>query len=119
MDYGRFCSEVLKLNPKIRFAAVCDMTGKILCQTRRRGTNGLLSREATKLSLSQGIVRWSTRKSLEREIGKAKYAMAEYEKIKRISMAIDDNHVLFISTDVKGDHNEIIDSIGDLIAKLK
>jgi hypothetical protein len=28
MDYGKLCQEILNLDPKIRFAGVCDNTGE-------------------------------------------------------------------------------------------
>jgi hypothetical protein len=28
MDYGKLCKEILDLDPKIRFAGVCDDTGE-------------------------------------------------------------------------------------------
>ena len=47
--------------------------------------------------------------------GKGKYAMAEYEKIKRITFPLENSHLLLITTDVKADHEKIITSILSLL----
>jgi len=54
---------------------------------------------------------WKTRSQLANKIGKGKYVLAEYEKIKRITMPLDDNHILYITTEVNADHDKIIKSV--------
>lgn len=48
------------------------------------------------------------------KIGMGKYVLAEYEKIKRITMPLDENHILYITTEVSTDHDKIINAIGKL-----
>jgi hypothetical protein len=43
--------------------------------------------------------------------GKGKYAMAEYEKIKRKSIPLDADHLILPTTEVAAGHLEIINSI--------
>ena len=53
------------------------------------------------------------------KLGKARYAMAEYEKTKRITVPLDDPHLLLlVSTEVEADHVKIIDNILKLKTKL-
>ena len=40
--------------------------------------------------------------------------LAEYEKIKRITMPMGDNHILYVTTEVKADHSSLIDGIRKL-----
>jgi hypothetical protein len=44
-------------------------------------------------------------------LGKGKFVLAEYEKIKRISMPLDEDHLLYITTEVGCDALSIIDKI--------
>jgi hypothetical protein len=111
MDYGKLCKDILDLNPKIRFAGVCDDTGEIKYGGQRQGVNNLLSSEETKRSNLQALARWSLRNSLAPKIGKGKYAMAEYEKIKRITVPLENYHLLLITTEIEADHGKIIDSV--------
>jgi len=48
-------------------------------------------------------------------IGKARYAMEEYEKVKQITMPLEDEHLLLISTEVDANHGTIIESAIQLI----
>jgi hypothetical protein len=42
---------------------------------------------------------------------RGKYAMAEYEKIKRITFPLKENHLLLVTTEVDADHGKIIRDI--------
>ena len=108
MDYGKLCKEILDLDSKIRFAGVCDDTGETKFGGQREGVKNLLSSEETKRSNLQALARWALRNALSPKVGKGKYAMAEYEKIKRITIPLDDDHLLLITTEVEADHAQII-----------
>jgi hypothetical protein len=116
MDYGKVCREILNLDPKIRFAGVCDDTGETKFGGQREGVKNLLSPEETKKSNLQALARWGLRNTLSTKVGKGRYAMAEYEKVKRITIPLDDNsHLLLVSTEVNADHDRIIDKVLKLI----
>jgi hypothetical protein len=55
------------------------------------------------------------RNSLASKIGKGRYAMAEYEKIKRITFPLENQHLLLITTEVNADHSKIIDGVLKLL----
>ena len=50
MEYRKLCQEILNLDPKIRFAGVCDDTGETKFGGQREGVKNLLSPEETKKS---------------------------------------------------------------------
>jgi hypothetical protein len=109
MDYGRICKEILDLDPKIRYVGVCDDTGGTKYGGQREGVKNLLSPEETKKSNLQALARWSLRNTLSSKVGKGRYAMAEYEKVKRITIPLENNsHLLLITTEVNADHDRII-----------
>ena len=111
MDFDRLCKDILGLESKIRFAGVCDDSGEIKYGGQREGVTNLLSPDETKRSNLQAIARWALRSSLSLKVGKGKYAMSEYEKIKRITFPLDENHLLLVTTEVDADHNKIISDI--------
>jgi hypothetical protein len=116
MDYGKLCKEILDLDPKIRFAGVCDDTGETKFGGQREGIKNLLSPEETKRSNLQALARWALRNSLSPKVGKGKYAMAEYEKVKRITIPLEDNsHLLLVTTEVNADHSGVIDQVLKLV----
>ena len=76
MEFSKLCQKIMALDPKVRFAGICDDTGEILY---------------------------------------GKYAMAEYEKIKRVTVPLDNEHLLLVTTEVDVDHGKIISSILKLV----
>jgi hypothetical protein len=117
MDYDKLCKDILELDQNVRFAGVSDDTGEIRYGGQRQGISNLLSSEETKRSNLQALARWSLRNSLAPKIGKGKYAMAEYERIKRITFPLEDYHLLLITTEVNADHGKIINKVLDMIKK--
>jgi hypothetical protein len=112
MDYGKLCKEILSVDPKVRYAGVCDDTGETKYGGQREGVKNLLSSEETKKSNLQALARWALRNTLSPKIGKGRYAMAEYEKIKRITIPLEDNnHLVLITTEVDVNHDRIIDHV--------
>jgi hypothetical protein len=57
------------------------------------------------------MARWGLRNSLSPKVGKGKYAMAEYEKIKRITFPLDVDHLLLVTTETNADHVSIISNV--------
>ena len=98
MDYDNLCKAVIDIDSKIRFAGICDESGEIKYGGQREGVADMLSSEETRKSNLQALARWGLRNSLSSKIGRGKYAMAEYEKIKRITIPLDDDHLLLITT---------------------
>jgi hypothetical protein len=108
MDYDNLCKAVMDIDAKIRFSGICDETGEIKYGGQREGVENILSNDETRKSNLQALARWGLRNSLASKIGRGKYAMAEYEKIKRITIPLDDDHLLLITTEVQADHGKII-----------
>ena len=117
MDYDKLCKDVLSLAPDIRFAGVCDETGEIKYGGHREDVTNLLSSEETKRSNLQALARWGLRNSLASKIGRGKYAMAEYEKIKRITFPLENHHLLLITTEIGADHTKVIDGVLQLLGR--
>lgn len=115
MDYNRICQDILNIDPKIRFAGICDETGETKYGGMREGLNSLLSPQESQKSNLLAVGRWGLRKSLVNKTGKGVYAMTEYEKLKRITIPINEDHLLVVTTEVEADHNKIIKNILDII----
>lgn len=111
MDYKQFYEEMMKFDPTIRLITICDLNGKIMHSDHRQGVQNLLSPEESKKSLELAINAWKIRNELAPKIGKGRYVLAEYEKIKRITMPLGDNHVLYMTTEVDSDHAKIMDKV--------
>jgi hypothetical protein len=115
MDYSKLCKNIFELDPKIRFAGVCDDSGQIKYGGQRNGIKNILSPEETRKSNLQALARWGLRNSLSPKTGKGRYAMAEYEKIKRITVPLGNDRLLLVTTEIEANHTQIIQNILNLV----
>src|ERR671927_1972985 len=114
MDYKRIYNDIMNMDPKVRLVTICDNDGNIMCSVHREGVKNLLTPEESKKSLELAVNSWKTRSSLAPKIGKGKYVLAEYEKIKRITMPLGDEHLIYITTEPEADHSKINDTVRTL-----
>jgi hypothetical protein len=115
MDYDKLCADIRDLDPKIRFVGVCNGSGEIKYGGLGEGMTTLLSADETKRSNILAIERWKLHNALAPKIGKVRYAMEEYEKIKQFTIGLEANHLMLISTEVDAEHSRIIESSIKLI----
>ena len=111
--------DIINIDPKIRLVTICDANGQIMYSRHREGVQNLLSKEESKKSLELAMTSWKVRGELADKIGKGRYVLAEYEKIKRLTMPFGDELLLYITTEVEADHSRIYDSIRKLESGLK
>jgi hypothetical protein len=109
--------DIVNIDPNIRLVTICDVEGKMMYSRHRQGVKNLLSSEESKESLEMAMTAWRIRSKLAPKIGKGKYVLAEYEKIKRITIPLGDNHLLYITTEPEADHSNIINRIHSLEAE--
>ncbi len=117
MDYEKLCSQIFEIDPKIRFVAVYDFWAERIAGGMREGLDSHLEEKITVNSVNQALLRWKSRKTMEEWIGKTKYAMAEYEKVKRFTFYFNEDELLLISTEPNVDNEFIIKSIKKLITE--
>ncbi len=117
MDYENFCSQILKADPKIRFASVFDQWAKRVGGGMRNGMKSLLSEHMENELVNLSIIDWKARKKTAKMLGKTKYSMAEYDTIKRFSFYLGDDHLLLVSTEKDSDTNVVVDKIIELYHK--
>ena len=111
--------DIMSIDPKIRLVTICDTNGNIIFYRHRQGVQNLLSNDESKKSLEMAMYSWKVREGLSDKIGKGMYVLAEYEKIKRITMPFGDDLLLYLTTEVEADHSNIYDRIRRLEAGLK
>jgi len=110
MNFQKTHSDIMNLDPKIRMVTICDISGKIMFSDHKPGITNLLTPDESKKSLEMAVNAWKTRSQLANKIGKGHFVLAEYDKIKRITMPLGE-HLLYITTDVDADHSRILDGI--------
>lgn len=110
MDYQKLCDNLMKVDKNIRFAVVLSPYGEKIAGGFRPSVDSFLSPDEIKMSLFYAGQRWDTRTHLEHRIGKAKYSITVYEKIKQFTLPVDAKHLLLMSTEINADHDTIIEN---------
>lgn len=111
-DYEKFCDEVFKVDKDIRFVGIFDRRFRLL--RMRKGVQSLLTGEETQNSILDTASRWRTRQGLAKKLGDPLYALAEYKKVKRITIPINDEGLILVSTELSVNHEIIMKKIIDL-----
>jgi hypothetical protein len=83
--------------PSSRVAIICDPEGVILWNSIRDNTTSYFSMDETKESLKRSIKSWQEREKLSAKIGNGKYEIVAYDKIKRITVPLPNERLLFVS----------------------
>ncbi len=109
-DEGKLVSMILEANKYVRYACICDSEGNMLWNSRRNDIQSLISIEDTKESLKMALENWKKRDKITEKIGRGKYAIVGYEKLKRVTIPLRNNHMLYVH--VEGDKPEYI---GDMM----
>ena len=111
MDYAKFCSQILDSDSKIRFATVFDEWSVKVGGGMRKGVESLLSERASKELVNLATLDWKSRKDMAKWLGKTKYTLAEYDKVKRFSFYLGDDYLLLLSVEKDVDTNKIVDDV--------
>ena len=109
MDSKELYGKIMEIDPKIRFTTITGKDGKIEYTGHREGVSNVLTPDESKKSLQQAVNSWNARNDLSDKIGEGKYVLAEYSKIKRITIPMGSEHLIYLTTDVDADHTKIID----------
>ena len=98
-QHEKLLDMLMDFNPLVRFTAVCTHDGEIEWSSQRDDVSNIVPLEETKSSIKRAAESWKARKELsENGTGRGMYTITAYEKIKRITIPMDDDHILFIST---------------------
>jgi hypothetical protein len=108
MDFEHLLDRVMDLDDNIRYARICDMEGNVVCSRKRQGVVNLLTEEETRESLKYSVNSWKVRNHLAHKIGKGRYVLAVYEKLRRVTLPLGENHLLLVSIDNKGGQMDIL-----------
>lgn len=85
----------MDFNEDVRFAAVADSDGQILWNSQRDGLKNLVSPSETKQTMMRALHGWKENANAKNYLGSGLYSISSYEKIKRISIPLDNGKLLF------------------------
>ncbi len=111
MQVSTVAAKILKMSPSIRYVTIASLNGKLLFSAHRRTVKTNLSKSESRQSLLMAARGWKQRKSLAKKIGRCKYVIAEYDRVKRITLPAGKNHLLYITTSPTANHSTLIKRI--------
>lgn len=114
MEAQALAEKLLKISKSVRFVTVCDMNGKLVFSAHPKSVKSKVSPKESKKSLVSAARAWKTRKELSRKLGQCKYVLAEYDKVKRLTMPAGRNHLLYVTTSPNFDHNKVVRKVRQL-----
>ena len=109
------CGDILNLSPKIRFVEII-YKDKTFTKIRPE-LDVFLTAKETEESIEGALVRWETRRKLADKLGEPVYAMAQYKKVKRITIPINHDGLILVSMDSTGFHEVLLKEIIEIKEK--
>ena len=117
MDYNSLNSDIIKLNPKIRYSGVYQ-TGSIqVWEKIQKGITRYFDKEKTNDTLIHAYMRWRTRQHDSEVIGQPMYSITKYAKINRLTIPANNKALLMVNSEPDLELQDLIDDIIKLIAK--
>ena len=118
-EYYKLYESIMSLDPKVRFVSIINSQGQIVYGGQRQGIENYLTPLDQQLSIKHALDSWRLRTQFADQIGVSKYAMAEYEKIKRFTVPIDQNNLLYITTETEVEQGLFVKNVLKLVESFK
>jgi len=111
------CNSIFEIDEKIRFVGMIDQMGKLIVGDMKKGTPSLEKNDGSiRLYLGYAINN-VLRRDFDNVFGKVLYTFSEREKIKLLTIPIEEN-LLLVSIDKLADHDKLINKILDTVKKM-
>ena len=109
-DLQGLCKDILESDRSIRFVGISDKMGKQIASSYRAELVPLLTPIEIEMSAIEPVLRMKTRKDFESKLGKPIYTFTLYEKIKRVTITLENKEypILMASFDLEANHDNII-----------
>ena len=118
-QYYKLSENILNLDAGVRFVTILGNQGQVVYGGSKQGIENYLDPHDQRLSAEHILRSWKIRKEFEDAIGKTKFSMTQYEKIKRYTIPIDHNQLLFITTEYELSNQSFIENILELVEIFK
>lgn len=116
-DLSVQCNCIFEVDEKIRFVGIIDQMGKLVVGNMKKGLPPL-ERDDGSIRLYLGYaINNILRRDFDNVFGKVLYTFSEREKIKLLTVPMD-NYLLLVSIDKLSDHVRLINKIMDVVKKL-
>jgi len=116
MEHQVVIDTIMNSDENIRYATICNKDGEFQISREKKGLERYLSPEETIESLKNASKAWRhSRAPLFKKIGKGLYTLTTYEKLKRITIPLENEFLLLVTMDNTGTLNKSIDRIVKMV----
>ena len=114
LDFDKLYADVMKIDSAIRMPQFkITQVKKSVADLETTSIQSSMMMNSRWCIITQ--VKDGRRKNIEHKLGNTKYAMAEYDKLKRIAFPINKKYMLLLTTEIDADHANVIDKVLELI----
>ena len=114
-EFNKLYESILNLDPGVRFVIIIDSQGQVVSGGQREGNQNYLEPLDQQLSIKHALESWHLRIQFADKIGQAKFALAVYEKLRRYTVPIDQNYLLYITTEPDISYHSFIEDVLNLV----
>lgn len=101
---------------QIRYATIFDNSGKEILTSVREGVEPFLNEVDTKETLHYAANAWKIRRTFEPKVGRGRYVLAVYDKLRRLTMPIGDKYLLMVTWGIDGGSAQIIEHLENMFS---
>ena len=118
-EFNKLIESILNLDPGVRYVIIIDSQGQLVSGGQREGNQNYLDPLDQQLSIKHALESWHLRTQFADKIGQAKFALAVYEKLRRYTVPIDQNYLLYITTEPDISYHSFMGDVLNLVGMHK
>ncbi len=111
MNFKKLLEKVMDSDQYVRFAAISDMNGHTIDSKTKQGISNFLPAKEMDFSIKRAAESWKSRNKVDNYLGQGRYVLAVYENVKRITVRVDDEHIMLVALDNRGGQKDLVERI--------
>ena len=112
----KILENVMHTDKQIRYATIFDHAGNEVVTSIRDGVEPFLNEVDTKETLHYAANAWKIRRTFEPKVGKGRYVLAVYDKLRRLTMPLGDKYLLMVTWGIEGGSAQIIEHLENMFS---
>ena len=113
-SFSDICKQIVESDESIHFAGIANQMGKLVTTTYQQGVIPLMTQEEISQYALRAVVRATTHEDFEKNLGKLRYSVVNYERLVRATIPIppiDGKNTFFLlmTLNIDSDQKNIIE----------
>ncbi len=111
MNFKKLLEKVMDSDQYVRFVAISDMDGNMIDSKTKHGISNFLPPREMNSSIKRAVDSWKSRNKVDNYLGQGRYVLAVYDNVKRITVRVDDEHIMLVALDNRGGQKDLVERI--------